>query len=84
MDSGDGSSSNPQRRRDDEDWDGSVVATAMGVAAGAALMGWGFYKLISSSETSDEKKMMKAPGRDYYMPRGDFEEDPASYFRDLR
>ncbi|XXG75347.1 hypothetical protein AAC387_Pa07g3872 [Persea americana] len=29
-------------------------------------------------------KMMKAPGRDYLMPRDDFESDPGSYFIDLR
>ncbi|XAR65305.1 hypothetical protein NMG60_11009386, partial [Bertholletia excelsa] len=84
MDSRDGASSNPQRRRDDQDWDGTLIATAMGVAAGAALLKWGFYKVIWGSEASEERKMMKAPGRDYYMPRDDFEEDPVSYFHDLR
>ncbi|KAL5723272.1 hypothetical protein ACHQM5_006689 [Ranunculus cassubicifolius] len=29
-------------------------------------------------------KMMKAPGRDYRMPRANFENNPRSYFRGLR
>ncbi|KAF9624436.1 hypothetical protein IFM89_011444 [Coptis chinensis] len=33
---------------------------------------------------SHRNKIMKAPGRDYKMQRGDFEKDPRSYFRGLR
>ncbi|WOH07954.1 hypothetical protein DCAR_0727389 [Daucus carota subsp. sativus] len=30
------------------------------------------------------ERTMKAPGRDYRMPRSEFEENPGSYFRGLR
>ncbi|XVF03152.1 hypothetical protein REPUB_Repub04eG0236200 [Reevesia pubescens] len=39
--------------------------------------------LVSSSGASISKKTMKAPGRNYRIFRDDFEDDPASYFRDL-
>ncbi|KAK4376567.1 hypothetical protein RND71_002863 [Anisodus tanguticus] len=41
-----------------------------------ALLGWGLSKLIN-------KKMMKAPGRNYNIYRDDFELDPSDYFRRL-
>ncbi|KAH7841125.1 hypothetical protein Vadar_025900 [Vaccinium darrowii] len=58
------------------------TARAVGVAAAVAIVGWGLSKLVSSS--GSEEKMMKAPGRDYQIPRKDFENSPADYFRDLR
>ncbi|KAI8539365.1 hypothetical protein RHMOL_Rhmol09G0177100 [Rhododendron molle] len=57
-------------------------AVAVGAAAAAALVGWGLTKLASGS--GSQEKMMKAPGRDYRMPRKEFETSPADYFRDLR
>ncbi|KAG5532709.1 hypothetical protein RHGRI_027118 [Rhododendron griersonianum] len=55
---------------------GTAVA-AVGAAAAAALVGW----YVSGS--GSQEKTMKAPGRDYRMPRKDFEKSPADYFRDL-
>ncbi|KAK1265509.1 hypothetical protein QJS04_geneDACA011191 [Acorus gramineus] len=51
--------------------------------AGAALLAWGASRVMSGS--SDEKKMMKAPGRDdgRRIPRKGFEEAPGHYFRRL-
>ncbi|KAK6931372.1 hypothetical protein RJ641_003165 [Dillenia turbinata] len=58
----------------------SGLGTAMAVGA-IALAGLGLYRLFSGPEK--EKKMMKAPGREFYMRRDDFERDPKAYFRDL-
>ncbi|KAF5202384.1 hypothetical protein FRX31_008027 [Thalictrum thalictroides] len=53
----------------------------VGAAIGAGLLAWG--ALVASSN-EDEKKMMKAPGRNgEYIGRKDFEDNPREYFRDL-
>ncbi|KAI8539369.1 hypothetical protein RHMOL_Rhmol09G0177500 [Rhododendron molle] len=66
------------RERGDQAVGMGRMALAVGAAAAAALVGW----LVSGS--GSQEKMMKAPGRDYRMPRKDFEKSPADYFRDLR
>ncbi|PIA63238.1 hypothetical protein AQUCO_00200925v1 [Aquilegia coerulea] len=38
----------------------------------------------SSAGSCNSKKMMKAPGRNYRMPRDDFERSPRSYFQSER
>ncbi|KAF7113205.1 hypothetical protein RHSIM_Rhsim09G0123800 [Rhododendron simsii] len=53
-----------------------------GQAVGAAAAPKGTTKLASGS--GSQEKMMKAPGREYRMPRKEFETSPAGYFRDLR
>ncbi|XAR73227.1 hypothetical protein NMG60_11007131 [Bertholletia excelsa] len=58
------------------------VGLAVGVIAGVGLLGWGISKLVSLG--SEERKMVKAPGRDRFIFRDEFERDPASYFRNLR
>lgn len=73
---------------------GEVVSGVLGfgAAAGAvALAAWGISKASDGGSSGepwrgdeDEDKMMKAPGRDYLMPRKDFEENPSEYFRRLR
>ncbi|KAL6566430.1 hypothetical protein OROGR_002045 [Orobanche gracilis] len=67
----------------------AAIAMAVGVAAvvgAAAVAAWGLSKLLGSTEPEPPhgQKMMKAPGRDYFMPRNDFEKNPSDYFRDLR
>jgi hypothetical protein len=58
---------------------------AIGAVAGLGLAAWGMSKLLESApEDSDNRKTMKAPGREYKIYRDDFERDPASYFRSLR
>ncbi|KAH7840049.1 hypothetical protein Vadar_012028 [Vaccinium darrowii] len=58
-----------------------LIKLAVGVGA---FVAWGLTKLVSSSGSEDEKtddqKMMKAPGRDYRMPRNEFDESPSNYF----
>ncbi|KAH0720038.1 hypothetical protein KY290_004947 [Solanum tuberosum] len=62
----------------------SKIATAVGVvAAGVAFAAWGIFKIMGSEEENNTK-MMKKPGADGYMQRNKFEENPATYFRDLR
>lgn len=61
----------------------AVGAAAVGVAAVAL---WGLSSLFgssSSSESSDEK-VMKAPGKNYSIPRKDFDRNPAEWFRNNR
>ncbi|KAA0034482.1 hypothetical protein E5676_scaffold475G00220 [Cucumis melo var. makuwa] len=50
---------------------GGVVGVASLVVSVASLM-------------SGNPKMMKAPGKDGYIPRAAFEKNPAAYFRNLR
>jgi len=58
-----------------------VVAVVVGtLVAWGLIKAWGLTKLVSSSD----EKMMKAPGRDYRMPRDEFDESPSDYFRKLR
>ncbi|KAK4723776.1 hypothetical protein R3W88_026555 [Solanum pinnatisectum] len=62
----------------------SKIATAVGVvAAGVAFAAWGINKIMGSEEENNTK-MMKKPGADGYMQRNKFEQNPATYFRDLR
>ncbi|KAG9441162.1 hypothetical protein H6P81_017016 [Aristolochia fimbriata] len=62
---------------------GDEVLQAVGVAVGAGLVAWGLYSVLSGSD-STPKKWMKAPGRDSFILREDFERDPSGYFRGLR
>ncbi|KAL6577747.1 hypothetical protein OROMI_010075 [Orobanche minor] len=89
MGSGGGNSSSSKAETAEKDKDRG--ATAMAVAAAAvvgvaAVAAWGLSKLLGSSEPEPPhgQKMMKAPGRDYFMPKNDFEKNPSDYFRDLR
>ena len=61
-----------------------IVKAVAVVAAGVGLVAWGICKILGAAETSSNRKMMKAPGRDYYIFRDEFERDPASHFRSLR
>ncbi|KAL3501531.1 hypothetical protein ACH5RR_035980 [Cinchona calisaya] len=74
-----GSSSSKITTKENED-----NAKAIAVAAGIGLVAYCAYKLFGGSGSSNKRKKMKAPGRDYSIFRDDFEHDPASYFRDLR
>ncbi|KAK3417457.1 hypothetical protein EUGRSUZ_H03398 [Eucalyptus grandis] len=65
----------------------SSSALAAGAIAGAAILalGAGVVSLMAeSSKPAEEEKTMKAPGRDMHILRAPFEEDPKTYFRDLR
>ncbi|KAF5207337.1 hypothetical protein FRX31_003076 [Thalictrum thalictroides] len=54
---------------------GTALLT-VGAAIGAALLAWG----VSRAFSNDDVKMMKAPGRDDYMRRRDFQDNPHKYF----
>ncbi|KAL1565505.1 hypothetical protein AAHA92_07712 [Salvia divinorum] len=76
--SGKSSSSSKQTEEDDE-----VTSTlkAVGVAVGVAAVAWlAFSYLFGSSDG----KMMKAPGKNYSIPRKNFESNPAEWFRNNR
>ena len=78
---------NGTQTEEDDRQDDRSTSTVMAIAgaAGLAVAAWGMSKLFgSSSESSEERKMMKAPGRDYKIPRDDFEKDPKTYFSNLR
>ncbi|KAK3027263.1 hypothetical protein RJ639_041209 [Escallonia herrerae] len=85
-------SSDAQKKKDDEEFMevAKVVALAVGIVVlvGAALVVIGIFSLsCDSSETpvaDNERKTMKAPGRDGIIYRDDFERDPTFYFRSLR
>ncbi|KAJ8774583.1 hypothetical protein K2173_017029 [Erythroxylum novogranatense] len=66
-----------------ENSSGFALAVAGAVAGTAALVSTILYA-ASGSDSTKNKKTMKAPGRDERMLRADFEKDPAEYFRDLR
>lgn len=68
------------------DFLGSEKATADLALAGlaAVVIIAGVAVLASSSGDLSKMKTMKAPGRNYRIFRDDFEDDPSSYFRDLR
>ncbi|KAK6794198.1 hypothetical protein RDI58_007651 [Solanum bulbocastanum] len=60
------------------------VIKKIAIGAGIVLLGWGLCKLINNGG-SNNKKMMKAPGRnDSYIYRDEFESNPSEYFRRLR
>jgi len=83
MNSGKGAASS-KTETEDEGINGTGIAAAIGAVAGAALLAWGIGSALFSSPEPDAGKTMKAPGRDYRIPRADFERDPKSYFKDLR
>ncbi|KAL9262576.1 hypothetical protein AKJ16_DCAP01733, partial [Drosera capensis] len=73
-------------RRMDSSKDNRAVKI-VGAIAGAAVALFGIWSQLSGSalaSASDADRMMKAPGKDEYIKRADFERDPKSYFRDLR
>ncbi|KAG8366485.1 hypothetical protein BUALT_Bualt17G0084900 [Buddleja alternifolia] len=49
----------------------------------AAVVVWFIYRCCCGGGGGNGK-MMKAPGRNYRMPRNAFESDPKAYFSDLR
>ncbi|PRQ56758.1 hypothetical protein RchiOBHm_Chr1g0340821 [Rosa chinensis] len=63
----------------------SKAAVAAGAIAGLATAALAVAELVSGSTSlEEEKKTMKAPGRDERIYREDFERDPKSYFSGLR
>lgn len=68
----------------DHEVDLTNVAIAAGAVAGLALLAWGFSGIVSAASSSEQRRTMKAPGRDYRIFRDDFEHDPSSYFKSLR
>ncbi|KAJ8635124.1 hypothetical protein MRB53_009391 [Persea americana] len=68
-----------------------VASTALAVGASVGLAAGAIYALLGSgssnsvSNENENKKMMRAPGKNgETMPRDDFEDNPKGYFRDLR
>ncbi|KAJ8630949.1 hypothetical protein MRB53_024272 [Persea americana] len=68
-----------ERKKESSDAD-EESRTALAVGALVVLAAGAIYMLL----VSGGKKMMKAPGRDGFIPRDGFERDPRAYFRDLR
>lgn len=76
-------SSSSKATMEEKEEEGGVMETlvAVGAAVGvAAVAWWGLSKLFGGSG----EKMMKATGKEYYMPRKDFESSPADWFRNHR
>ncbi|XXG74085.1 hypothetical protein AAC387_Pa07g2895 [Persea americana] len=71
-----------ERKKESSDAD-EELSTALAVGASVVLAAGAIYMLLVSGSDSG-KKMMKAPGRDGFIPRDGFERDPRAYFRDLR
>ncbi|KAI8029802.1 hypothetical protein LOK49_LG01G00176 [Camellia lanceoleosa] len=64
----------------------TVASVAAAAVAGVVLVGSGLAMLASSSGSEEQKgneKLMVAPGSGgaSHIPRKDFENDPATYFR---
>ncbi|KAL8106057.1 hypothetical protein AgCh_029741 [Apium graveolens] len=59
------------------------AAKFAGALVVAGVVAWGISSLFSSG-SSGNKKVMKAPGKNGYIFRDDFESDPRSYFKSLR
>ncbi|CAL5365017.1 unnamed protein product [Camellia sinensis] len=67
----------------------TVASVAAAAVAGVVLVGSGLAMLASSSGSEEQKgnkKLMVAPGSGgaSHIPRKDFENDPANYFRNHR
>ncbi|KAJ7953939.1 Regulator of nonsense transcripts 3B like [Quillaja saponaria] len=61
------------------------AAIGAGAAVAAALVGGAIYFLSGSGSGCEKnRKTMKAPGRGDRIYRDEFEDDPATYFRNLR
>lgn len=65
---------------------GSKAAKIVGAVVGfATFIGCVASLLSADSETTGDRKMMKAPGKQgERIYRDEFEKDPFKYFRDLR
>lgn len=62
------------------------IAKVVGTVAGVAVLAWGIFSILGSTNNNERRRrrMMKAPGRNNYIYRDDFESDPAAYFHGLR
>jgi|UniRef100_A0A2N9EUY8 hypothetical protein len=58
----------------------SVAKVALAVAGAAVAI----FSLLSGSGSNTDNKTMKAPGKNERIRRKDFEDDPKTYFQDLR
>ncbi|GFY88760.1 hypothetical protein Acr_06g0007000 [Actinidia rufa] len=81
---GNGESAQPRAAREEEDLAHKETAKTALAVAGAMLLGWGLSKIVTGSGEKSGRKKMKAPGKDSFIYRDDFERDPAGYFRSLR
>ncbi|KAA8532866.1 hypothetical protein F0562_033017 [Nyssa sinensis] len=76
--------SSPGLKMNNKKEEGSTLGKVIGAVAGIAVAAWSLSSLLSGSEAESNEKMMKAPGRDGYIPRSDFEKNPKDYFSNLR
>uniref|UniRef100_A0A2K1WTD0 Uncharacterized protein n=1 Tax=Populus trichocarpa TaxID=3694 RepID=A0A2K1WTD0_POPTR len=62
------------------------LAKIVGSCCGCTCLAWSVRSGCGclSRCLSKSVKTMKAPGRNYHMPRSNFEANPSAYFRDLR
>ncbi|XAR65306.1 hypothetical protein NMG60_11009387 [Bertholletia excelsa] len=73
----------PPDKREEQIHHWLVVATPFLIAAGSLLLCICCCRCCCRGR-GGRVRMMKAPGRDYRMPRHVFESNPRSYFRGLR
>ncbi|OAY50137.1 hypothetical protein MANES_05G111400v8 [Manihot esculenta] len=73
-------------RSEDVDTETADVSLETIGAVAVVVVACSVVALFSSlrGSNTDERKTMKAPGRNYRIFRDDFEDDPAGYFRSLR
>ena len=79
-------SSNPGEGSNTKKKAATAVAAGIGLAAlalGIAALAWG--SVSDEPEPQDDRKKMKAPGRNgELIYKDDFQRDPSGYFRQLR
>ncbi|KAL1543172.1 hypothetical protein AAHA92_20181 [Salvia divinorum] len=78
---GSGNSSSSKQKQTEEDDGVTSTLKAVGAAVGVAAVAWSAFSYLFGRS---EEKMMKAPGKNYSIPRKDFESNPAEWFRNNR
>ncbi|VVB09304.1 unnamed protein product [Arabis nemorensis] len=63
-------------------YDNATGIIGIAIAVGG-IVGLASWLGSSSKEKGPEEKMMKAPGKDGYIPRNAFKNNPKDYFKDL-
>lgn len=84
---GNGSKPEPEEKKSSAKDLVKAAVTVAGAVVAVAGVAWTVLSLFSSesSDESEDRKVMKAPGKSgATMFRDDFENDPKSYFKGLR
>ncbi|KDP41338.1 hypothetical protein JCGZ_15745 [Jatropha curcas] len=64
--------------------EGSGIGVFLSAVAVIAAIAYVIARIVSQASSGSSRKTMKAPGKDFRIPREDFDKDPAAYFRSLR